>query len=58
MIPDHSLLTIKEVAKILRVSTDTLKRWESKGKFKSVRLGPRGDRRYERDYILKFMEEA
>ena len=57
MIPDHDLLTKDEVASLLRVSTATLKRWEKLGEFKSVRIGPRRDRRYEKDYILKFMEE-
>lgn len=57
MIPDHDLLTKSEVASLLRVSTATLKRWEKLGRFESVRIGPRGDRRYKRDYILKFMEE-
>jgi len=37
----EELLTIKEVAKILRTSTQSLRRWDKSGKLKAVRVGVR-----------------
>ena len=34
---DKNYITIKEAAKILRVSPVTLRRWDKKGKFKAAR---------------------
>jgi excisionase family DNA binding protein len=49
-LPD--LLTIREVADILRVSPLTLKRWGKRGKLPAIRINSRGDRRYKRDTVL------
>lgn len=49
-LPD--LLTVREVANILRVSPLTLKRWEKRGKIAAIRINTRGDRRYRRETIL------
>jgi len=46
------LLTIKEVAKILRVSPLTIKRWGNKGKLPPIRINSRGDRRYTKEQVL------
>ena len=45
-LPD--LLTVREVAQILRVSTLTIKRWGKRGKLTPIRINSRGDRRYKR----------
>lgn len=50
-----SLLTLREVAQIFRVSFLTLKRWEKKGKIKAIRINSRGDRRYLRSEINKLL---
>ncbi len=50
-----ALLTPKEVAKILRVSVITLKRWGKKGKLPAIRINERGDRRYRREVVLRFL---
>lgn len=53
------LLKIKEVAGILRVNPETLRRWDRQGKLKAVRVGSRkgvGDRRYKLGDIEKFIE--
>ena len=46
------LLTVREVAKILRVSTLTIKRWGKKGKLPPIRINSRGDRRYKKEAVL------
>ena len=46
------ILTIGEVAEILRVTRLTLKRWEQKGLIQPIRINSRGDRRYTKKQIL------
>jgi len=52
-LPD--LLTISEVANILRVSPLTIKRWGKKGKLPAIRINSRGDRRYRKQVVLKLL---
>jgi excisionase family DNA binding protein len=52
--PD-SFLTIREVAKILNIHINTVRRWSDKGLIKSYRIGSRGDRRYKREDIDRFL---
>jgi excisionase family DNA binding protein len=49
-LPD--LLTVKEVAQLLRVSTLTIKRWGKRGKLPAIRINSRGDRRYRKESVL------
>ncbi len=49
------LLTLDEVSKILRVSKITLKRWGKKGKLPAIRINSRGDRRYKKQEVLRFL---
>ena len=49
-LPD--LLTVKEVAEILRVSPLTIKRWGKRGKLPAIRINSRGDRRYKKETVL------
>ncbi len=49
-LPD--LLTVKEVAQILRVSVLTIKRWGKRGKLPAIRINSRGDRRYKKEAVL------
>jgi len=49
-LPD--LLTVREVAEILRVSPLTIKRWGKRGKLPAIRINSRGDRRYRKGAIL------
>lgn len=49
------LLTIEEVSDVLRVSKITLKRWGKKGKLPAIRINSRGDRRYKKEEILRFL---
>lgn len=49
-LPD--LLTVREVAELLRVSSLTIKRWGKKGKLPAIRINSRGDRRYKKEAVL------
>lgn len=49
-LPD--LLTVREVADLLRVSPLTIKRWGKRGKLPAIRINSRGDRRYKKEAIL------
>ena len=50
------LLTIQQVARALNVHTETLRRWDKSGKLKAVRLGSRGDRRYRKKEVEKYLK--
>lgn len=52
-LPD--LMTIREVAGLLRVSPLTIKRWGKKGKLPAIRINSRGDRRYRKKIVLKIL---
>ncbi len=49
-LPD--LLTVREVASLLRVSPLTIKRWGKRGKLPAIRINSRGDRRYKKEAVL------
>lgn len=49
-LPD--LLTVREVAELLRVSPLTIKRWGKRGKLAPIRINSRGDRRYKKEAVL------
>lgn len=49
------LLSITEVARLLGVSTMTLRRWDTRGILKSFRPTPSSQRRYRRSDIDKFL---
>ncbi|PIU03298.1 hypothetical protein COT44_03675 [Candidatus Shapirobacteria bacterium CG08_land_8_20_14_0_20_39_18] len=46
------LLTVREVAEVLRVSPLTIKRWGKRGKLPAIRINSRGDRRYRKKAVL------
>lgn len=52
-LPD--LLTIREVADILRVSPLTVKRWGKRGKLPAIRINSRGDRRYRKEVVTRLL---
>jgi len=53
---DKNLLAISEAAKFLGVSIDTLRRWDSKGKLKSLRSSG-GHRYYSKDQLESFVSD-
>ena len=53
---DEPLLKMKEVARLLRVHPNSLRRWANEGLLKSYRVGVRGDRRFRHEDLLEFLE--
>jgi excisionase family DNA binding protein len=51
------MLTIREVARLLHVHPNTLRRWSNDGKIRAYRITSRGDRRYKREEIVRFLDE-
>ena len=52
-----NLLTVNEVADLLHVHPNTLRRWSNKGIIKTYRINRRGDRRFKREEIARFLAE-
>lgn len=51
------LLGIKEAAQLLSVSPATLRKWDNEGKLPAIKISERGDRRYRKNDLLKFLEK-
>lgn len=52
----HKLLKIREAAEILNVNPETLRRWDRSGKLKAIIISKRGDRRYRKEDIEKYIK--
>ncbi len=52
-----SLLTTSDVARLLNIHINTVRRWSNEGKLKSYRIGTRGDRRFQQDDIAVFLAQ-
>ena len=50
------LLKLSEVADLLNVHKNTLRKWDKRGILVAVRFGERKDRRYRKEDVLKLME--
>ncbi|MEE8470274.1 MAG: helix-turn-helix domain-containing protein [Dehalococcoidia bacterium] len=50
-----SMLTIREASRLLNVHSNTLRRWSEHGIVKAYRIGPRGDRRFNREDIAALL---
>jgi len=51
------MLKVKEVAEILHVHPNTIRRWSEKGRIRAYRIGIRGDRRFWQSDIAGFITE-
>lgn len=54
----NGMLTISEVAQLLNVHINTVRRWSNQGALKSYRIGSRGDRRFRQEDIASFLIEG
>ena len=52
-----NMLTPREVAQLLHIHPNTLKRWSDKGVIKAYRITPRGDRRFRHADIARFLAQ-
>ena len=51
------MLTVREVARLLHVHPNTLRRWSNNGRIKAYRITSRGDRRFKREEIARLLAE-
>jgi len=52
-----SMLTTSDVAHLLNVHINTVRRWSNQGILKTYRIGSRGDRRFNREDINSFLSQ-
>ncbi len=50
------ILTLKQACELLNCHPNTLRNWDNKGILKAIRFGRRGDRRYNKEDILKILK--
>jgi len=53
----ETMLTASELAHLLNVHINTVRRWSNRGILKVYCIGPRGDRRFSKDDIDSFLAE-
>jgi excisionase family DNA binding protein len=53
----NGMLTVRQVARILNVHINTVRRWNDRGVLKAYRIAPRGDRRFSREDVALFLAE-
>jgi len=51
------LLKVSQVARMLHVHENTVRRWSDHGIIKSFRIARRGDRRFRREDIKRYIED-
>jgi excisionase family DNA binding protein len=51
----NGMLTARQVAQMLNVHINTVRRWDVRGVLRAYRVGPRGDRRFSRDDVALFL---
>ena len=51
------MLTVREVASLLGIHANTVRRWSDEGKLRAFRITKRGDRRFKREDINRFLVE-
>jgi excisionase family DNA binding protein len=52
-----SMLTVSDVARLLSVHINTVRRWSNQGILRVYRVGSRGDRRFQREDIASFLSQ-
>ncbi len=52
------LLTVREVAELLHLHSNTVRRWSDQGIIKTYRINRRGDRRFRREDVSSFLANS
>jgi excisionase family DNA binding protein len=52
-----AMMTVKEVAQLLHIHVNTVRRWSDQGILRSYRITRRGDRRFKEEDIAHFLAE-
>ncbi|MFO8143793.1 MAG: helix-turn-helix domain-containing protein [Dehalococcoidales bacterium] len=53
----ENMLTTSDVAQLLNVHINTVRRWSNQGILKNYRIGSRGDRRFSKKDLEEFLVE-
>jgi len=56
-IPER-MLTVKEVASILNIHPNTVRRWEKRGLLESYGIGPRRSVRFKQEDMIDFLDKS
>jgi len=51
------MLTTSDVARLLNIHINTVRRWSNQGVLKTYRIGSRGDRRFRQEDITSFLSQ-
>lgn len=51
-------LSTGDVARLLNVHANTVRRWSRSGTLKTYRVGPRGDRRFRREDVQRLFQRS
>lgn len=51
------MLTVREVARLLNVHSNTVRRWSNQGIIRAYRINQRGDRRFRQFDITRFWDK-
>lgn len=60
MVSDNRLspmLTVTEVARLLHIHSNTVRRWADQGLIKAYRITNRGDRRFRKEDVVGFLAQ-
>jgi excisionase family DNA binding protein len=53
----NNLLTVKQVSELLHIHPNTLRRWSEEGRIPALRITTRGDRRFRKDDVQRYLDE-
>jgi excisionase family DNA binding protein len=53
----NNLLTLKQVSELLNIHSNTLRRWCEEGRIPVLRITTRGDRRFRREDVQRYLDE-
>jgi|YelNatPaOPRAMG01_1025707.scaffolds.fasta_scaffold27711_2 excisionase family DNA binding protein len=52
------MLTVRDIAFVLNVHTNTVRRWQKKGLLQAYSIGPRGNLRFRQEDVLEFLTRS